>query len=132
MAIATLLIQATTDQSKLKYRSSQEKDMVRFHQRYNLHTILLSKHLKSLTSFISKFFHVFDTHAGLHLVLDIGQDDYATALSDVAGARIVAHRQQDMPFPEDEGITVTPGMATFIGLKKVKQCNRTAIFFAWL
>ena len=56
---------------------------------------------------------------GLHLVLNIQQDDYVSHAVDSAGVRLVAHAQNSMPFPEDEGLTVAPGMATFIGLSKV-------------
>ena len=38
---------------------------------------------------------------------------------DTAGIRLVVHSQARMPFPEDEGITVSPGHSTSIGMRKV-------------
>ncbi len=38
---------------------------------------------------------------------------------DVAGVRVSVSAQNIMPFPEDDGITVGPGYATFIGVAQV-------------
>ena len=56
------------------------------------------------------------------------QSDYA-ALStcDIAGVRLVVLDQNKMPFPEDIGLNVNPGMYTLIGVSKV--C--TALSFAY-
>jgi Amiloride-sensitive sodium channel len=57
---------------------------------------------------------------GLRLILNVKQSDYA-ALStcDTAGVRMVVLDQNKMPFPEDIGLNINPGMYTVIGLKKV-------------
>ncbi len=40
---------------------------------------------------------------------------------DMAGAIIVVHNQDSMPFPEDEGILLYPGEIAVVGLTKVKD-----------
>ncbi|ELU13552.1 hypothetical protein CAPTEDRAFT_146895 [Capitella teleta] len=57
---------------------------------------------------------------GLHMIINIDQDDYVKEVGDTAGIRMVAHPQTRMPFPEDEGITVSPGHSTSIGLRQVQ------------
>ena len=59
---------------------------------------------------------------GLHLILNIDQDEYVRQVVDTAGVRLVVHPQSRMPFPEDEGVTVSPGRSTSIGLKQVTSC----------
>ena len=53
------------------------------------------------------------------MTLDIDQDDYIGDLAEAAGVRVVVHPQRSMPFPEDEGISVSPGELTYIGLTQV-------------
>ena len=55
------------------------------------------------------------------MVLNIDQDDYLPEVGDTAGIRLVIHPPNRMPFPEDEGITVNPGEATYIGVRQVKD-----------
>lgn len=57
---------------------------------------------------------------GLELIVDLRQDDYAPALEDTAGVRIVIHQQRTMAFPEDDGVTVGPGHFTSVAFKQVK------------
>ena len=59
------------------------------------------------------------SYPGLQLVLNIGQQDYMSKAGDLAGAVVIIHPQEKMPFPEDEGILVFPGEFTAIGIKKV-------------
>ncbi|XP_067664680.1 amiloride-sensitive sodium channel subunit gamma-like [Haliotis asinina] len=56
---------------------------------------------------------------GLSLELYLDQDEYIAALSPSAGARVLIHPRNSMPFPEDEGISITPGVSTSVGLRKV-------------
>lgn len=56
---------------------------------------------------------------GLHMIININQDEYVKEVGDTAGIRMVIHSQNRMPFPEDEGITVSPGHSTSIGLRQV-------------
>jgi len=56
---------------------------------------------------------------GMSLVLIAEQDQYLEELGDIVGARILVHEPRLMPFPEDEGIFVQPGRATYVGIKRV-------------
>ena len=89
-----------------------------------------------LTNIVSEFFanhkrpskpvvfsHVSACHSitptGLTMELFIERDEYLSSLQQSAGLRVMVGSQHQMPFPEDEGITVSPGQETFIAVKKV-------------
>ncbi|XP_033104401.1 amiloride-sensitive sodium channel subunit gamma-like, partial [Anneissia japonica] len=55
---------------------------------------------------------------GLTLEMDIKQNDYIEDIQPAAGLKIVVHDQTEMPFPEDQGVTVTPGTETSIAIYK--------------
>ncbi|XP_064609285.1 amiloride-sensitive sodium channel subunit beta-like [Liolophura sinensis] len=55
---------------------------------------------------------------GLELELFIEQDEYVPSVSQEAGARVVVHTRGKVPFPEDEGFTVSPGYMTSVGMRK--------------
>ncbi|EDO34318.1 predicted protein [Nematostella vectensis] len=57
---------------------------------------------------------------GLTLELNVEQDEYIDGLSTKAGAVIQVSPVGYMPFPEEEGIDVSPGFSTSIALTKVK------------
>lgn len=52
------------------------------------------------------------------MTLNAQQDEYALNV-ETAGVRLVVHDQETMPFPEDVGITLNPGSATSVSIKKV-------------
>lgn len=54
------------------------------------------------------------------MIINIGQGNYVKDAGDTAGIRMVVHTGTRMPFPEDEGITISPGHSTSIGLQKVE------------
>ncbi|XP_070574541.1 uncharacterized protein [Ptychodera flava] len=54
---------------------------------------------------------------GLRLTLFIEQDEYIPLYGQEAGVRVLVHPADVTPFPEDEGITVAPGLKTSIGLR---------------
>ncbi|XP_070574544.1 uncharacterized protein [Ptychodera flava] len=54
---------------------------------------------------------------GLKLTLFIEQDEYIPLYGQEAGVRVLVHPANVTPFPEDEGITVAPGLKTSIGLR---------------
>jgi hypothetical protein len=54
------------------------------------------------------------------MIINIGQGNYVKDAGDTAGMRMVVHTGTRMPFPEDEGITISPGHSTSIGLQKVE------------
>ena len=56
---------------------------------------------------------------GLHLILNVNQEEYVDSMGDTAGARVVIHHQSRMPHPEDDGITLVPGALTSIGIRHV-------------
>lgn len=51
--------------------------------------------------------------------MNIQQDEYVEEAGETAGIVIVVKQQNVMPFPEDEGIIVSPGHATAVGLALV-------------
>lgn len=52
------------------------------------------------------------------MLVNIGQIDYIANIGDTSGIRVIVHPQKIMPFPEDEGITVSPGHFTSISIRK--------------
>ncbi|KAL9988147.1 hypothetical protein ACROYT_G002555 [Oculina patagonica] len=56
---------------------------------------------------------------GLTLDLFVNQNEYIPLLSQEAGVRVLITGQHNIPFPVDEGFTVSPGFATSIGLRKL-------------
>ena len=57
--------------------------------------------------------------AGLKLTLDIQIDQYIVDLAENAGIRLLIHNPNNMPFIEDEGLSLAPGRANLIGVRKV-------------
>ena len=57
--------------------------------------------------------------AGLNLELNIEQEDYIGVLTPEAGIRMDISAQGEMPFPLERGVSLAPGYATMIGLRKV-------------
>ena len=51
--------------------------------------------------------------------INIEQDDYIGPLTPEAGIRVDISPQGSMPFPLDKGVSLAPGYATMIGLRKV-------------
>ena len=59
------------------------------------------------------------TFSGLALELNIEQEDYIGVLAPEAGIRMDISAQGEMPFPLERGVSLAPGYATMIGLRKV-------------
>ena len=53
------------------------------------------------------------------MTLNVQQDEYIGPLTIEAGVRVLLHAQGEMPFPLERGFSVSPGMATSVGMKKV-------------
>ena len=53
--------------------------------------------------------------------MNVRQHDYTAQSGDTAAIRIVIHPQRRMPFPEDEGVNISPGFSTSIGIKQVDE-----------
>jgi len=58
------------------------------------------------------------------MTLNINQNEYVTETGDIAGAVVVIRPQNQMPFPEDDGIIVSPGHATSIAVTQVNENNQ--------
>jgi hypothetical protein len=56
---------------------------------------------------------------GLSLLLNVETDEYVQ-FSDTVGIKIVVHPPDVMPFPEDQGITIAPGFATSVAIRRVR------------
>ena len=70
----------------------------------------------------SEFFKV-GFLSGLVLIANVNQDDYSNQVGDLAGIRVVISDQNQLAFPEDEGITVSPGYETFLEMEQVGNGN---------
>ncbi|XP_068740274.1 amiloride-sensitive sodium channel subunit alpha-like [Montipora capricornis] len=57
---------------------------------------------------------------GLSLELNVEQDEYIGLMSPEAGIRMDISTQEEMPFPMEKGLSLAPGYATMIGLRKEK------------
>ena len=61
---------------------------------------------------------------GLRLTLNVNQAQYKIlSTCDVAGVRMVVLDHNKMPFPEDIGLSVNPGMYTAIGITTVSKLS---------
>jgi len=60
-------------------------------------------------------------NTGLEMIVNIDQANYVKDAGETAGIRLVVHTGDKMPFPEDEGMMVSPGHSTSIGLQKVRN-----------
>lgn len=57
----------------------------------------------------------------------MNQKEYIPILSQEAGVRVLITGQRSIPFPVDEGFTVSPGFATSIALRQV-CLNQTDLY----
>ena len=53
--------------------------------------------------------------------MNVNQDEYISQAGDTAGVRLVVLDQNQLAFPEDEGVTISPGFETLIGIKQVRR-----------
>ena len=56
---------------------------------------------------------------GLDVIFNIEQDEYIGPLSHSAGVRVIIHNRTTMPFPAEQGFTISPGEITYIGMVEV-------------
>ena len=59
---------------------------------------------------------------GLRLSLFIDQNNYSELSTD-AGVQVVVHDVTQMPFPDEDGVSVPPGLSAFVGIKLVSVTN---------
>ena len=55
------------------------------------------------------------------MIMNIDQLEYLGDMADTAGMRVHIDTQGAMPFPEDVGVSVSPGVETSIGVQLVRQ-----------
>lgn len=72
-----------------------------------------------LISFLRMILVTFVLSSGLNLELNIEQDEYLDSFTPEAGVRVDITNQGQMPFPLERGLSLAPGFATAIGLRKV-------------
>ena len=53
------------------------------------------------------------------MTLNIMEHEYTKAFGGPAGARVIVHPYKSMPFPEEQGILVQPGVLSSLRVKKV-------------
>ena len=58
------------------------------------------------------------------MIILIDQFAYIGDLADTAGVRVLIDSQGAMPFPEDLGLSVGPGIETSIGIQVVRHLIR--------
>ncbi|XP_041354877.1 amiloride-sensitive sodium channel subunit gamma-like [Gigantopelta aegis] len=61
------------------------------------------------------------TQYGLTLEMYAMVDEYIAEVADTVGFKILIHSQSVMPFPEDDGISISPGTSTSIGISKFQM-----------
>lgn len=72
-----------------------------------------------LISFLRMILVTFVLSSGLNVELNIEQDEYLDSFTPEAGVRVDITNQGQMPFPLERGLSLAPGFATAIGLRKV-------------
>ena len=56
---------------------------------------------------------------GLHVVVNINQDQNIKSVEESAGLRVLVTSQNKMPFTEEEGLHIQPGQVTSMGIRQV-------------
>ncbi|KAJ8033149.1 Acid-sensing ion channel 1 [Holothuria leucospilota] len=57
---------------------------------------------------------------GLHLTLNIEENEYVGSFTEGTGIRVMVHPSDILPHPEDVGLSVSPGLSTNIGIRQVE------------
>lgn len=63
---------------------------------------------------------------GLKMILQVEKFEQAENFLDGSGVRLVIHEPGTLPFPEEEGFTLSPGYETSIGMKMVGLVFKTS------
>ena len=70
--------------------------------------------------------HVLHTYlilTGLSLELYLEQHEYIPQLTETLGYNVVVHHQDNMAYPEDHSILITPGAKTHISITRVRSVH---------
>ena len=62
-------------------------------------------------------------YLGIKLTLNLEVDEYVKNFASGYGVRVVIHEPGTFPLPAEEGMTLSPGYETSIGLKAVGGVN---------
>ena len=65
------------------------------------------------------------------MTLFIEQAEYVTALSPSAGVRVLVHRQEKQPFPDEEGFDVGPGQKSSVNIRLVSYTGYSQSSLIW-
>ena len=60
---------------------------------------------------------------GLSLTLFVEQQEYVGVFSQTPGVRVVLHRQDQQPFPVDEGVVIGAGQKGDVKYESVGRCS---------
>ena len=58
--------------------------------------------------------------SGIKLVINLEVDEYISNFTSGYGIRLVFHEPGTFPLPAQEGVTLSPGVETSIGIRMVK------------
>ncbi|XP_059164363.1 degenerin mec-4-like [Physella acuta] len=58
---------------------------------------------------------------GLELTIFLETHEYIPGISNGMGIQLLVHDQETVPFPDEEGIAISPGTNTFVGIKQVSD-----------
>ncbi len=61
--------------------------------------------------------------AGLTLELYVQEDEYVGLLANTLGVKVMVADHRNVPVPQDEGLALSPGFDTYIGLSKVNTVS---------
>ena len=53
----------------------------------------------------------------MELAININQGEFVSSANELAGALMLVHSADVMPFPEDDGIMLLPGIFSIVGLR---------------
>ena len=70
------------------------------------------------------FFDPVLSDPGVTLELYVEQEEYVVELTEDAGIRLLLHPNEVMPFPEDGGMLLAPGVLTLFSMKMVGYRDR--------
>ena len=62
------------------------------------------------------------------MIIHIDQSEYIADVSDTAGIRVLVDNPGAMPFPEDLGLSVSPGFETSIGIRLVSRVKESSVY----
>ncbi|ESO89372.1 hypothetical protein LOTGIDRAFT_72911, partial [Lottia gigantea] len=62
----------------------------------------------------------FEALTSLTMELYLDENEYSEFLADTVGAKLHVHQQGIMAFPEDDGISLTPGLSTSVGISQIQ------------